>query len=226
MAGYYDETLAADRLRRVYETAPPRVRRYLDAEIAHVRERIRPGDSLLELGCGYGRALARLAGEARIAAGVDTSIASLRAGAAFLAGRASSRLAAMNGVALGFADGVFDLVCCIQNGISAFHEDRRELAREAVRVTRPGGTVLFSSYADGFWEDRLAWFELQARDGLIGEIDSERTRRGVIVCRDGFTATTISPDEFRALAEGLGLSARVTEVDGSSLFCEIVRPVR
>jgi 2-polyprenyl-6-hydroxyphenyl methylase/3-demethylubiquinone-9 3-methyltransferase len=226
MPGYYDETLSAERLRLVYETAPPRVRRYLDAEVAHVRERIRPGDRVLELGCGYGRALAPLEGEARLLAGVDTSVESLRTGAAFLAGFGSARLAAMDALALGFADGVFDLVFCIQNGISAFHADRRELVREAARVARPGGRILFSSYAERFWEDRLDWFERQARAGLIGEIDRERTGRGIIVCRDGFTATTIAPEEFLSLAAGLGLAAEVSTVDESSLFCEIVRPCR
>ena len=52
----------------------------------------------------------------------------------------------MDAAALGFRDRVFDVVVCIQNGISAFKVDRRALIAEAIRVTRPGGSVLFSSY--------------------------------------------------------------------------------
>jgi hypothetical protein len=33
MAHYYQERLSAERLERVYEVAPPRVKRYLSAEI-------------------------------------------------------------------------------------------------------------------------------------------------------------------------------------------------
>jgi 2-polyprenyl-6-hydroxyphenyl methylase/3-demethylubiquinone-9 3-methyltransferase len=130
----------------------------------------------------------------------------------------------MDGAALGFVDGVFDVVLCIQNGLSAFKVDQRTLVGECLRVARCGGLVLLSTYAERFWADRLAWFRLQAEHGLLGEIDEDRTRDGMIVCKDGFTATTVTPGRFRALADGLGVRARIDEVDGSSLFCEIVAP--
>ncbi|HUU57729.1 MAG TPA: class I SAM-dependent methyltransferase [bacterium] len=224
MAGYYDDKLAAARLRRVYEVASPRVRRYLAAELEYARGRLGPGDVALELGCGYGRALSALARKARLAVGVDTSFASLALARDELASHDNVRLLQADAARLGCRDNVFDVVACIQNGISAFHVDPGELVAEAVRVTKPGGTVLFSSYAEAFWEERLAWFEAQAAEGLLGEIDYGRTGDGVIVCRDGFTATTFGPEDFRALAASLGLKARVEEVDGSSLFCEIVKP--
>ncbi len=224
MSGYYDDKLAAERLRRCYEIASPRVRQYLDAELAYVLGRFKPGDVALELGCGYGRVLAALAGKTRLVVGVDTSFASLALGRGELAPFDNVRLVQADAVNLAVRDGAVDVVACIQNGISAFHVDPGELMAEAIRVTRPGGTVLFSSYAEPFWEERLAWFEAQAAEGLLGEIDYERTGDGVIACRDGFTATTFAPEDFSALAASLGLEARVEEVDGSSLFCEIVKP--
>jgi hypothetical protein len=45
---------------------------------------------------------------------------------------------------------------------------------------------------------------------------------GVIVCKDGFRATTVDSDGFMNLAAGLCLIPNIIEVDGSSLFCEIV----
>lgn len=223
MEGYYDEKLAAGKLRRCYEVASPRVRQYLVAEIEYVRARLKPGDRLLELGCGYGRALGPLAYACRLAAGVDTSRDSLLAGREELAGRPNVRLVQMDARRLAFKGGAFDVVACIQNGISAFHVDPLELMAEALRVTRPGGLVLFSSYATAFWEERLAWFEAQAAEGLLGEIDHERTGDGVIVCRDGFTATTFAPEDFEGLGRQIGVEVNLTEVDDSSLFCEVVK---
>ena len=218
---YYSERLSAERLTRCYEIAPPRVRQYLEAEITHVLDRIDSADVALELGCGCGRALERLAAKARSAFGIDNSPPSLDLAKRQLARFSNCHLAAMDAVALGFAEGSFDTVVCLQNGISAFNVNQRELLRESLRVTRPGGSVLFSSYSDRFWSARLEWFELQAEHGLIGEIDREQTGDGVIVCKDGFKATTIGPQEFLDLASALGIQPLIEEVDGSSLFCEI-----
>ncbi|MEW5702384.1 MAG: class I SAM-dependent methyltransferase [Candidatus Zixiibacteriota bacterium] len=224
MSDYYTDHLSAERLRRVYEIAPPRVRQYLEAEIDHVAGNIRPGDVVLELGCGYGRVVPRLAARAKAVIGIDTSLASLRMGQDLLRGIGNCHLACMNALHLGFADRTFDLVVCIQNGISAFHVDQRAVICEAVRVTRPAGLALFSSYSEKFWNDRLDWFERQSAAGLLGEIDHDKTRDGVIVCKDGFTATTVTPEYFRSLVDDLGAEVRIDEVDESSVFCAITIP--
>lgn len=174
--------------------------------------------SVLELGCGYGRVLGRLTGHAAIVLGIDTSLESLSLARAELAG--GYQLAAMDAVALALADDTFDVVICVQNGIAAFGVDQRKLIEEAIRVTRPGGTVLFSTYSEKFWDHRLEWFRIQAADGLIGELDLEATGDGVIACKDGFRAETVSPESFRSLLAGYA-PPRIVEVDGSSLFCEI-----
>jgi hypothetical protein len=80
------------------------------------------------------------------------------------------------------------------------------------------------SYAARFWEHRLQWFEIQSAHHLIGEIDHQATGNGVIVCKDGFRATTADRTTFEKLAAGLGVTPRITEVDGSTLFYEIVLP--
>jgi 2-polyprenyl-6-hydroxyphenyl methylase/3-demethylubiquinone-9 3-methyltransferase len=218
---YYRDTLAAHRLERCYELATHAVRRYLEAEITFLLDRLDRGDSVLELGCGYGRVLGRLAPAAGLAVGVDTSLSSLVLARTRLHGQENTRLLHMDATSLGLRSATFDMVCCIQNGVSAFHVDQRRLLESALRVARPGGLVLFSSYAPGLWEDRLEWFRIQASHGLIGEIDDAATGDGVIVCNDGFTATTVSLEDFETLARGLGRRVEVKVVDGSSVFCEI-----
>jgi len=95
------------------------------------------------------------------------------------------------------------------------------LLREALRVTRPEGTVLFSSYSQRFWADRLDWFHRQADEGLIGPIDEQASGDGVIVCADGLRLGAVGHDELTELLREGGVEGRITEVDGSSVFCVI-----
>lgn len=221
MEDYYTKKLSAERLARCYEIATPAVVRYLEHEIGYVLDRVGEHDLVLELGCGYGRAMKPLCGKARFVVGVDTAPQNIEYGRTFLKEHGNSRLLLSNAAEPAFPEGLFDVVVCIQNGICAFHEDKEILIREAVRVTRNGGRVLFSSYSREFWKERLEWFYMQAEEGLLGRIDEERTGNGVIVCTDGFEVTTETPEGFSALATGLGLDYRITEVGGSSVFCDI-----
>ncbi len=221
MQGYYSEKLSAERLQLCYEIAPPRVKQYLEAEIEFVLDKIRQTDLVLELGCGYGRVLQKLVEKAKTVFGIDTSRASLFLVEKTIGKIPSLHLSVMNAVELGFSDRKFDTVICIQNGISAFKVNKRKLIEEAIRVTRSGGTILFSSYSEHFWEDRLEWFRLQSEYGLIGEIDENVSKDGIIVCKDGFRCDTIGPDEFISFTSNYGIESIITEVDGSSIFCEI-----
>jgi 2-polyprenyl-6-hydroxyphenyl methylase/3-demethylubiquinone-9 3-methyltransferase len=217
-AVYYKEHLAAERLQQCYELAPARVKQYLRAEVEFVVARLRPDDIVLDLGCGYGRTMPAFAGSSRLTVGNDNSLVSLRLAQQRLGTEANCGLLCADAKQLGLASSSFDRVVCIQNGISAFHVDRRVLVQEVVRVLRPRGMALFSTYSDRFWEDRLDWFERQSAAGLIGDIDRLATHDGVIVCNDGFTAGTVHEEEFRTLVANLDVELESFEVDDSSVF--------
>ena len=127
----------------------------------------------------------------------------------------------MSAATLGVRPGSFGAVVCVQNGICAFRVDAGTLIREALRVARPGGLVLFSTYAAAFWPHRLQWFELQAAEGLVGEIDYSATRPGEIVCKDGFRSGTLGVPELTQVCRDVGVQPAFVEVDESSVFCEL-----
>lgn len=218
---YYRARLSGLRLRQCYERAPRRIRRYLDAEAEHAVRRIHGATAVLELGCGYGRVMKHLARQRRLVVGIDTSQESLILARQVLSREHRCTVAIMDAADLGFRSSAFDAVVCVQNGICAFRVDPEILLLEALRVVRPGGLVLLSSYAESFWPHRLEWFELQSEQGLIGEIDRDATHPGEIICKDGFRSATFDVDRFTKLCEQVGAQAMLTEVDESSLFCEI-----
>ena len=78
-----------------------------------------------------------------------------------------------------------------------------------------------SSYSEKIWDERLSWFIKQSEEGLLGEIDYERTKDGVIICQNGFKSSTFSGKDFTKLVRELKLDATIEEVDESSTFCVI-----
>jgi 2-polyprenyl-6-hydroxyphenyl methylase/3-demethylubiquinone-9 3-methyltransferase len=221
MTQYYSDKLSGLRLKRCYDIAPPRIQRYLKAEVDHVLKKIRSKDIVLELGCGYGRVLSEIAPKGARVIGIDITNPNLILAKKLLKGFSNCSLLTMNAIDLTFRSHLFDLVICIQNGMSAFHVDKIKLIAESIRVTKDNGYVIFSSYSNKFWEDRLEWFQCQSKYGLIGEIDYENTKNGNISCKDGFRATTIGPEEFLELTSNFNIEPKIVEVDNSSLFCEI-----
>ena len=214
----YANKLNASRLVRVYAIASPRVKQYLQAEIDLVAGFVKPGDRILELGCGYGRVLEPLARNAGQGWGVDNAPESL-----WLSHQRDPEgiLAAMDVGALALKAHSFDLVIGVQNFISACKVSPNLLLQECLRVVRHGGRILLSSYAPEFWVHRLAWFRHQAQEALLGPIAEEATGNGVIVCQDGFTSTTFGAQAFEKLSKDCNVTAQVYLVDDSSVFCEI-----
>ncbi len=223
MNNYYSSKLSAERLKKVYEIATPRIKQYLEAELNYVLDKINPTDAVLDLGCGYGRIFPPLAKKAKTVIGIDYSYSNLILGKEMFGSLSNCLFSRMNAVQLGFLDNIFDIVVCIQNGISAFHVNRLDLISESIRVVKPNGIVLFSSYSEKFWDHRLEWFQLQSNHGLLGKIDNEKTGNGKIVCKDGFTASTVGKEEFKKLTEEIkNINVEIEEVDESSIFCTII----
>lgn len=224
MTSYYTAKLSDQRLHRVYQLAAPRVQQYLEAEILHLLGQLRNTDSVLELGCGYGRVSLRLAAAAAQVTGIDVSASSLELARELATSQPNCRYLQMDACNLEFEDESFDVVACVQNGVCAFNVAQDRLIQEAWRVLRPAGTLLLSTYCDAFWPARLAWFEAQAQAGLIGPLERAACVQGTIRCTDGFQSSRATAAQFEALCQPLGVKPRLVEVDESSLWCELTKP--
>lgn len=220
---YYKDKLSATKLLKCYEIATPRIKQYLDAEIQFVISNLYDTDLVLELGCGYGRVMKPVSPFVSMMVGNDISRESLELAKSYMKPCKNYRIIQMDASNMAFRPCTFDAVFCIQNGISAFGVDKKRLIGESIRVTKSNGIILFSSYSNKIWKDRLDWFRKQSQIGLLGEIDEERTRDGTIVCKDGFRATTLSGNQFVELFDEFQLNASIYEVDESSIFCKVVK---
>ena len=99
------------------------------------------GKCVLDVGCGTGRWLARLAGQGpRELWGVDASPAMLRVAAAKVGDAAV--LGVASATDLPIATGAADVVIC--SFVASYIEDMAAFAREVRRVCRAGATVLLT----------------------------------------------------------------------------------
>ncbi|WMJ77472.1 MULTISPECIES: class I SAM-dependent methyltransferase [unclassified Sedimentibacter] len=216
MDNYYAGKLNSQMLYQVYETQIPRVKQYLQAEIDFVKENLSKTQSVLELGAGYGRIIKELAPFCGSIVGIDISVESVELGREYLKDCPNASIVAMNVHKMNFHR-PFDVILCLQNGLSAMRADSTVI-NKILETLAPGGTAYFSSYSAKFWDFRLKWFEEQSSKGLLGEIDYAKTQNGVIVCKGGFEATTYSPEDLQKIGEESGCPYWVQEVDESSLF--------
>jgi SAM-dependent methyltransferase len=220
---YYADNLSGLRLKKCYDVAPVRFQQYLGAEIDFAKSRMKSGDAVLDLGCGYGRIAFALSAKAGRVVGIDTAAGSIELASELARGVSNCEFSVMDAGNLSFPESSFDVVFCLQNGICAFGVSRRKIVDEALRVTRGGGRAIFTSYTSEFWPHRLEWFEAMHKHGLIGEIDYQESKDGVIYCKDGHQSGIMTESEFRASCEIDGSGLTVTEFDRSCLAFELTK---
>ena len=216
---YYNDKLNAEKLFKVYDTKIMRIKQYLKAEIDYVRSSINADETVIELGAGYGRIIKEIAPFCKSVIGIDISENNVMLAKEYLKNLPNASVLKMNVHSIELKS-TFDIVLCLQNGISSMGMTPEDI-KNIMNLVNSGGSVFFSTYSAKFWDCRLEWFEEQAAKGLLGEIDTENTGDGVIVCKDGFRATTRSPEEFEKLGRMTGYPLKIVEVDNSSLFLVI-----
>lgn len=219
---YYTKRLNAQHLFQVYQTRYPKVRQYLESEIAFVRSQFKGIESVLELGAGYGRIMKELAANCKEIVGIDISEENVQFGQEYLSGVLNANIQVMDAHNIQL-DMPFDVVLCLQNALSAMKTEPLDYVKKITALLSPGGRAFISSYSEKFWEHRLMWFLEQAQKGLLGEVDMERSKNGIIVSKDGFRAITYSQDDMHSIGKESGFPYEIREVDDSSIFLIITK---
>ena len=217
---YYAKSLNAKRLYEVYQTKYPRVKEYLSAEISFVQSALSGTERVLELGAGYGRIMKAIAPFCTSITGIDISEDNVAFGKDYLSGVTNANIHLMDAhqISPRAFETAFEVVLCLQNGLSSMKVEPFSYIVKMMDLLSPGGCALISTYSEKFWPHRLDWFSEQAEKGLLGEVDIEQTRDGVIVCKDGFRAMTHSPRQLEEVGKASGYPYEIQEVDESSVF--------
>jgi SAM-dependent methyltransferase len=149
----------------------------------------RADERALDLGCGVGHTLRRIAPRVAFAIGADATLEMMQAGRTSVVSAPNAAFVQSDATALPFTDASFDLATC---RLAAHHfSDAAAAFREVARVLRPGGRfVLVDNYApdDG------------ALDAFINELET---------LRDPSHVRNHSVGGWRELLQDAGLHASV-----------------
>ncbi|MFQ5664493.1 MAG: class I SAM-dependent methyltransferase [Terriglobia bacterium] len=192
-----------------YASAPPRIQAALAKEIEWLREKLNGAGRVLELGCGNGRLLAALPDAARHWVGMDFLEAYLHDA------RAHRRLAPTTGLTAGrarqlpFADSAFDGVVCAQSTLGLLGEEKLAALREAARVTRPGGRLLFVVYSELSMVPRAEWYTEMHRRGMMAPLDWGRSTPDLLLTEDGHASECFRHERLEELFQEAGLKVQL-----------------
>jgi tocopherol O-methyltransferase len=192
VAGHYDEL---DHVYRevwgehvhhgLWRTGRESVAEATDALTDMVAERlqVRPGEHLIDIGCGYGASAARIAARHDVAVTGVTLSAEQLAIAAARAGRLD--FLRRDWLANGFADAAFNRGYAIES--SEHMVDKQRFFDEAFRTLKPGGRLVV-----------CAWL---ARTGA-GRFEVDHLLEPI--CREGRLPGMGTREDYEAMAEGAG----------------------
>ena len=164
LAGVFEQhyrDMSSDRFRTAFTYGRGKVDQLLDEEL----KALRPGASILDVGCGTGNYLVRFRELGFEARGVEPAPGMIEA-----ARRLDATLAIEQGVAtsLPFPDGSFDLVTAIEVLRYLHHDDVRLALSEMMRVLRPGGRLFVTMVnrwaLDGFYVHQRLRQRMKGRD--------------------------------------------------------------
>jgi 2-polyprenyl-6-hydroxyphenyl methylase/3-demethylubiquinone-9 3-methyltransferase len=195
-----------------YAAAPARIQAALGAELEFVRKTLLGAGRVLEIGCGDGRLLESLRDLGCEWVGVDLMESYLRFA------RASRQVASGTGFAAGragqlpFADASFDAVLCAQNTLGLLGDEKLPTLREAARVTRPAGSLLFVVYSEFSVVPRIEWYTQMREQGMMAALDWTRSGPELLFTEDGHASECFRRERLEKLFSDAGLEPRLERV--------------
>lgn len=132
---------------------------YLAKEVEYIISNVDKKSNVLEIGCGSGRVINKIAPLAHKVIGIDNSQLQLEDSKKLLSSHSNVELRLMGGKNILFKDSSFDTVLMLFNLLGNLSEkDKIKILKEVKRVTKNGGNILVSVYSENAAPYQMEWY--------------------------------------------------------------------
>lgn len=198
-------------IQRVYREAPSQIQGFFQTEGEMLRQALSGMKSVLEIGCGFGRALQSVPEECSYS-GIDIGFSYV------LEGRAKHKRGnwiCADATKLPFANVAFDAVFCIQNTLGNMEGIEPKVVAECKRVCRQ--RLLVSVYSEDSFETRRLWYDRLVDIGIFGNywLDPQNSR--IARSNTGWSSRCFGREELQQLIAVE--KTQITKIGSFFYFC-------
>ncbi len=214
-ASFFARKEQSEFIQRVYQETPTVIRNLFLSENEMLNQALFSCKRILEIGCGFGRAMKSVAKEQRYT-GVDIGLNCVLEAKADYPDR---QWVCADGTRLPFGNAEFDAVFLIQNTLGNMEGIETKVLREAKRVAGPDGKIILSVYSEDSFEIRRLWYDRLVDIGIFGKVWLDVTNPRIARSDTGWSSRCFDAAELKQYFQGLQCSLEINKLDSFLYFC-------
>jgi len=202
-------------IKRVYDETPAVIRELFLRENEILNQALSSCTRILEVGCGFGRALKTVSRHACYT-GVDLGLNCVLDAKM---NHPERHWVCADGTRLPFRDAEFDAVFLIQNTLGNMEGIETKVIGEAKRVAAPDGKIILSVYSEDSFEIRRLWYDRLVDIGIFGKVWLDSSNPRIARSDTGWSSRCFDTEELKRYFQGLHCSLEINKLDSFLYFC-------
>jgi len=203
-------------LSRWLTKAPPALKDFLEKENEYLKNNIKPNSNILDVGCGFGRNIKVLVGNAKEIIGIDYDKEVLEVAKKELKEYKNVKLFLEDAKNMHFKDNIFDCVICMGNTFGDMPTIKLQVLNEIKRVTKKGGKIIISVFS----KDAL---DAQTEGLKAAGFKIINIKNGVIYAKQGLATEQFTKSQLKNLFDSIHLRVDVIKLTPISYLCEATK---
>jgi len=195
----------------------PLISDWIKRETHWLRENIKKGSIVLDVGCGWGKDLKAIAKIIQKGIGIDNDPKIIKIAKRKLTKFKNIEFFAEDTKKMNFRNNTFDYVFCLGNTFGNFGRDKYKILKEMKRVTKNNGKIILSVYSENALSERIKGYK------RAGWKRKKVTKEGTVYTKDGIVSEQFSKRKIKKIFSKVGLNAKVVELNPISYICEATK---